>query len=65
MVYKILGSDITKFDPSTTHLITPSADGTYALIFSSVELTVDVIEQVDDTDLENIITSEEWLQPCV
>lgn len=65
MVYKILGSDITKFDRSTTHMITPSADGLYALIFSSVELTDDVVEQIDDANLETIIMSEEWLQPSV
>lgn len=65
MVYKILSSDLTIFDASTTHLITPSADGLYSLIFSSIELTNGIIEQINDSNLDSIVTSAEWLQPCV
>lgn len=62
MVYKILYKDITGISQQSTHIIAISANGEFALINSSNELSEEVI---DEASINTIMNSEEWKQPCI
>jgi hypothetical protein len=66
MIYEIKGTDITKIKLEEAFIITLNADGSSALISSSVVPDyLEIISTVVDSDLPVLMSQEQWKQPVL
>ena len=66
MIYEIKGTDITKIKVDEAFVITLNADGSSALISSSVVPDyLEIISTIADADLSNLMAQEQWKQPVL
>lgn len=66
MAYKIYGIDIPKLNPRTSYVNVLSADGVFAIIYSvNQPENVEILDTIDDSRINDIITLPEWRQPCI